>query len=1058
MCRVRSRILIALVIFTVTIIPCLGASANAADQTFQFDIPAEPLGQALVDFAKASSQEVVFSEDLTDGKSAAVLRGQYTISGALKALLAGTDLTVDVSVAGAVMVLPKDYERIGNCSMSKTSLARVFNAGVSAAALSLCSSLAWAQDTETVMVTGSRVVDDTANSPTPLTSISADVLETTTPTNTIADALNKLPQFVGSSQPRWAGNGSSLSGENALSLRNLGTARTLVLFDGERLSTTDIDTLPQELISRVDVVTGGASSVYGSDAVAGVVNFILDKHFNGVKVDAQGGISTFGDAASHKIDLVAGTDLFGGRGHIEAAISDSSQDAIYMGARKLGALTYQRGGAGTTASPYYNAVDTRLSNTTFGGLIACSGCAANGEQFVAPGVIGPFVNGTATGVANLQQGGDGAYDDLSSIIPTTRANNAFTRFSYDINDTTSFYVQGMAAESYSNAPWINDGTTTATGLFYANNPFLPAAAQAALSNGTTNKFQLSEYFYGPGAANESNVISSHGVNRNLEVTAGADGTLAGRFAWDFYYTHGEDRATVTNVNNEDTQKLYAAEDAVPGPNGSAMCYVSTTQYANLYPGCTPIDPFGPNTLTPQQLSYITTDTHYTTTNYLDDVGSSISGPVFDSWAGPVKAALSFNARWVSSDTTSNALPTTLDDCTGLRLCSPTTVRYANNTVAPSSAGYNVWEIAGEAEVPLLKDVPFAQSLDANLAGRYTDYSTSGPVQTWKIGLDHHVNDDVMFRGTTSIDIRAPGLSDLFAPVQQSTTGYFDLHTNTTGSVFLRSQGNSNLVPEVARTYTGGMVLTPSAVPGLMVSLDYYRIDLKNAITSASLAGGSNTLQVLCESSGGTSPFCSLAVRPLPFSNTTSANYPTLLLSEELNTASLADEGWDLEASYHFDLGDVVEGAPGAFNLRVFGNYSPVYESVSIPGTAPSYSYDPKTRITTFVNYTVGNWQLDLENQWIDSGNKATTATMVYSPARYAAYDQTDITITRKFVVDGSVLNAYLGVSNVLDVKPPLFSVYATNPGLAYPGPLGNYGGVPYDVVGRYFTLGVHANL
>jgi outer membrane receptor for ferrienterochelin and colicin len=179
-------------------------------------------------------------------------------------------MAVDVDSTGVVVVLPKDFEILGNCTMWNSAKSYKYLTGVSAVALSLCATLAQAQETETVTVTGSRVVEDVANSPTPLTTISADELMTTTPTNTIADGLNKLPQFVGSSQPRWAGNGSSLSGANFLALRNLGTARTLVLFDGKRLSSADIDTLPQELMSRVDVVTGGASSVYGSDAVAGV--------------------------------------------------------------------------------------------------------------------------------------------------------------------------------------------------------------------------------------------------------------------------------------------------------------------------------------------------------------------------------------------------------------------------------------------------------------------------------------------------------------------------------------------------------------------------------------------------------------------------------------------------------------------------------------------------------------------------------------------------------------------------------------------------------------------
>src|SRR6185437_9977225 len=138
---------------------------------------------------------------------------------------------------------------------------------------------------------------------------------------------------------------------------------------------------------------------------------------------------------------------------------------------------------------------------------------------------------------------------------------------------------------------------------------------------------------------------------------------------------------------------------------------------------------------------------------------------------------------------SNASPTAKVDCTGLRLCSSLTPLWQQNTVASATANNNVWEFAGEAEIPLLKDIPLVQSVDANLAGRYTDYSTSGAVQTWKVGLDYHVNDDIRFRATTSVDIRAPTLNDLFSPQQSSVTSFTDLHTGGYGILFISSQGN-----------------------------------------------------------------------------------------------------------------------------------------------------------------------------------------------------------------------------------------------------------------------------
>src|SRR6201996_3575407 len=189
--------------------------------------------------------------------------------------------------------------------------------------------------TESIVVTGSRVIQDAANSPTPLTIISASDLNATTP-STLSDGLNKLPEFIGSQNTRSVNNASTDTAANVLNLRDFGPQRTLVLLDGQRVvaantnGTVNIDTLPQALVQRVDVVTGGASAVYGSDAVTGVVNFVLDKRFDGFKVNANSGISTYGDGASYQLGLAAGTDLFGGRGHLEGSARHQHVDTILV--------------------------------------------------------------------------------------------------------------------------------------------------------------------------------------------------------------------------------------------------------------------------------------------------------------------------------------------------------------------------------------------------------------------------------------------------------------------------------------------------------------------------------------------------------------------------------------------------------------------------------------------------------------------------------------------------------------------------------------------------------
>jgi outer membrane receptor protein involved in Fe transport len=376
--------------------------------------------------------------------------------------------------------------------------------------------------------------------------------------------------------------------------------------------------------------------------------------------------------------------------------------------------------------------------------------------------------------------------------------------------------------------------------------------------------------------------------------------------------------------------------------------------------------------------------------------------------------------------------------------------WQQNTVASATASNNVWEFSGEVDVPVLKDVPMVQSLDVNLAGRYTDYSTSGSVQTWKVGLDYHVNDDIRFRATTSVDIRAPTLNDLFSPVQSSVTSFTDIHTGGYGILFISSQGNPNLLPEVARTYTAGIVLTPSWLPGVTLSYDYYHIDIKNGI--GALSASNNQIQNLCEDSGGTSQYCTLYQRPLPFSDRTPANYPTAIFSKNLNTAYQGIEGSDIEANYHLNLADVSENLPGAMDFRVLVNIQPVNESQQFTGAAFTFASYPKGHISAFINYDIGNWLIGLQDRWISGYPLANQPTIIYNPSRIRSQNYIDLNLQRRFSMDGGNYTGYFTVQNLFNAAPPLVPGGSGSPGLTYPvGPGG-------DVMGRYFTIGLRGSL
>jgi outer membrane receptor protein involved in Fe transport len=987
-----------------------------------------------------------------------------------------------------------------------------------ASVVALTASAKAQQQVETVTVTGSRVISQIANSPTPLTVVTVQQLQQTTPTN-IPDALNKLPDFLGGNTPRSQGNGSTNNGANTLNLRNLGQARTLVLFDGKRVApsnqggTVNIDSLPQMLVSRVDVVTGGASAVYGSDAVAGVVNFILDKNFVGFKYEFNSGISDYGDAAMQKIGLAWGMPLWGGRGHYEGSLRLFQQDMIPIAARPYGYHnnSWVEAGNGTVASPFVDVPYGRLINQSQTGTIRCgNNCALNFNTFNAGGGIVPLTRGIPTKISGLESGGDGGYANPTDTTMQSKQRQAefFNRFSYNLTPDMNFYIQSNMAESYDYSRWtplLVSSAGSRPNAFFTTNPYLPAATQAQLTAAATAAgnfvpaprsftqlvgnitsispavapntpyFTAARYVNiidGKPASKGDNVYTTRGLSRNISLETGLSGVL-GNFSWEAYYTHQQNRTKVSDPQNTNNARYMAAQDAVIAPagtrvngvdvSGTIQCWVTTqADFASLYPGCVPMNLFSHSGPSQDAFNYIKTDTQWALTQELDNIGGHIAGGLFGLGlpAGEIMVAASAEMRWRTYDMTSNALPTDFVNCTGLRMCTvnggAAPALWTQNVNAPISASDNVWEAALEFSVPLLKDFPLAQEMVLDIAGRHTSYSISGDTQTWKIGLNDRINDSIRLRGTMSMDIRAPNLNDLFQPLGISSTGFADLLTTANNSTQLVTQGNANLTPEIAKTYTLGLVLTPDFIPGLTTSLDYYQTHMTNAITNISYQN--TTVQNLCIQSAPAynSPFCSLAIRPIAPGQpgfTSTANYPTQILSSPLNSARIEMEGWNFELNYNFELADVWSELPGSLTLRHLVNYTPVLQTQNLPGTAYNWAAQPKTRMTTFLSYQVGDWGFNVQNRWLSGMKKATgLVNQNFVQPRLSSYNVTDFTIDRRFDLWGGSASMYFNVQNLFDTRAPLRGANPSVPGLFYPA-----SGI-YSDVGRYWTIGLRGNL
>ncbi len=394
---------------------------------------------------------------------------------------------------------------------------------------------------ESVVVTGSRVISDVQNSPTPITEVLSEQLLATTPTN-IPNALNKLPVFFGSSSSQTNAGASANAVAETLNLRNFGAQRTLILFDGHRVAptaaagTVNVAVLPQMLMQRVDVVTGGASAVYGSDAVSGVVNFVLNKRFEGSKYDANAGTSNQTLGTTMQLGVAAGTDFLGGKLHVEGSARYFHQDQVLNKDLAYGqnGQAWLAGGSGTAAVPFGlngNIQYARFSAQPFEGLITCTGCSVNNQAFTSTGIVGRYNAGAATATSSLSNGGDGGYDWRGAYQDSLRTAEAFGRVSYDISPDVEFYAQGLAVEARNVGYGPQEGivsTASRPNTFFTNNAFLPAATQTALQLGnTTNTFTLTQLFAGPNSSPDVadiENVKAIAVDRKLSGTAGFDGT------------------------------------------------------------------------------------------------------------------------------------------------------------------------------------------------------------------------------------------------------------------------------------------------------------------------------------------------------------------------------------------------------------------------------------------------------------------------------------------------------------------------------------------------------
>ncbi|MDB5688197.1 MAG: btuB 6 [Sphingomonas bacterium] len=901
----------------------------------------------------------------------------------------------------------------------------------------------------TIVVTGSRIARAGFTAPTPTTVVGAEDLQRQGATN-VADLLNTLPSFGAGTNPTSTNHSSANSSANLLDLRNLGEVRTLVLVDGHRFvpatvqGRVDINVIPSVLIERTEVVTGGASAAWGSDAIAGVVNLIFKKKMTGVQGDVQYGISNYGDGKRYKASLSYGLNFAEDRGNVSVAGEWEDSNGIGPGSSRpiLASSKWQviqnPGYLLGNGQPRSYLVDgVNVSTATLGGLITGSNTASGaastilrGTQFLEGGVPTPFNYGTYVGSQYMVGGspiGSVTANQLGTLQNPLNRANVYGRASFDLSDAVKLFGEASYARSRSEF-FLSIPYDLGTIRIRSGNPFIPASVQQVMTANNLASINL-------GRINRDISYNYPKVETQTQrYMVGAEGEVFGGWKWSSYFQMGQTDYHQDVEGNRLTANWTRALDAVRNPaNGQIVCRSTLT---NPSDGCIPVNLFGEGSPSPEASRYVT-GTSWQDSVFKQKSGAiDLSGSPFSLWAGEVSLAVGAEWRKESVSQTVDAISAV----SGWNIHNP----------KPLTGSVNVKEGYAEVLLPLLKDVAFAKSLDLNGAVRYTDYSTSGGVTSWKVGATWEISDLIRLRGTRSRDIRAPALGELYASsITQSGNVIDPVLGNIQYATLAPQQGNASLTPEIGDTWTVGVVLRP--MRGLNFSVDYYDISLKNAI-------GLPALQDVVDgcSANGIQTFCDLITRGT--GNQTGTNRISQVLREYVNQGSFTLKGVDIELSYLSRVNDWFGVFNGNFSARVLASYVDTYKTVYNGRITESAgeSVNPHWRATATMNYDQGPYGLYLEGRYIGGGRYTNEkdAAGVYTVLRMDGKNdiapQFLLAASASYVIkdygDGRRVQLFGAVRNITN------NIQNGNPFAYILTTTGNQS--VYDIIGRTFTGGV----
>jgi outer membrane receptor protein involved in Fe transport len=930
---------------------------------------------------------------------------------------------------------------------------------VGASAL-LLSSGAYAQqvvgETETVVVTGSHISSAGYVAPTPVTAVSSRELSDANPSR-VVDALRQLPLLSGTVGTNGA-TGNGTNGQTALVLRNLTVGNTLVLLNGNRISPTkigeggnlysgvDISMLPMQFLQRTDIVTGGAGAVYGSDAVAGVVNFILDKNFNGVKGSIDGGQDDSGYQKEKGLKFAMGTAFGGGHGHFEASAEFYQNSGMFSnldtktGKKACAIINLPAGGV----AGQQLLCNVRTANANFQGLVSSG--PLKGLTFDNAGNPTTFNYGTLLNGSTMI-GGDGLLNQGPSQLGASPAKNMnfYQRTSWDFGNDLDVYLDssfGISKYDYQSGTEdsnIGGSVSAATGLttggtglaILPDNAYLPASVKAAMAANKVTSFVLNKYWANLPASIDNNDTAAY------RILIGAEGRVFNDWRWDAHLQNGQAREkTFATFDNNVGHAILAADAVVNPATGQIVCRSTLTNPTN---GCVPVNPFGNSGLTPRvgyavdgvsdaQLNYLTQTVGETIKTLETDAAFNLSGEAFQGPAGPVSVATGFEWRYESMNqiATPNV---SIDPLTN-------SLTFGRIDLTSQTGNYNVKEGYVETDVPLLKDVPLVQNLSFNGALRETNYSEVGGLsQTFKLGLVWDIEDGYRVRGTFSRDVRAPSLAELFsggAPgiPAGGVQNFLQPGAPINLGVIANSSGNPNLKPQHGTTMTVGLVLTPNWLPGFQASIDGWRIAIRNGIANFS------TAQIVQNCAQGATNQCAYIIFNPDGSLKQVNQVPQ-------NISSINTEGVDMETNYVFGLDDFTDMS-GEILLHANANYISQFIT-NLPGSTIFNNAGvglPQWRYTYRAKYTNGPFSMFLQARWTGSANSSkvlTPAQLV--PFHIGGQTLVDMNVEYAIPVGSGTVSPYFNVTDLFNDYPPIQAGASANSNR-------------YDSFGRHFRTGV----